>query len=136
MASSDQWGDFGHTTHSKRKAGGKKGKVVLKMNWTYELTDGRIGTLKFMGSTEFAKGTWVGLELANGFKGKHNGTVEGTKYFSVNVKGQGVMVKADKIAKRVCVYLQFAKLRHYTFVLLHTPHRLHPRKENLAKKPR
>merc|ERR1719266_2167118 len=44
-----------------------------------------------MGSTEFAKG----------FKGKHNGTVEGTKYFSVNVKGQGVMVKADKVKKRV-----------------------------------
>merc|ERR1719203_1318986 len=54
-----------------------------------------------MGSTEFAKGTWVGLELANGFKGKHNGTVEGTKYFSVNVKGQGVMVKAEKVKKRV-----------------------------------
>merc|ERR1719189_1525529 len=56
-----------------------------------------------MGSTEFAKGTWVGLELANGFKGKHNGTVEGTKYFSVNVKGQGVMVKAEKVKKRVCL---------------------------------
>merc|ERR1719361_1134008 len=54
-----------------------------------------------MGSTEFAKGTWVGLELANGFKGKHNGTVEGTKYFSVNVKGQGVMVEAEKVKKRV-----------------------------------
>merc|ERR1712087_456999 len=91
----------GHKSVSKRKAGGKGGKLVLKMNWTYELTDGRIGTLKFMGSTEFAKGTWVGLELANGFKGKHNGTVEGTKYFSVNVKGQGVMVKAEKVKKRV-----------------------------------
>merc|ERR1712130_738074 len=66
-----------------------------------------------MGSTEFAKGTWVGLELANEFKGKHNGTVEGTKYFAVNVKGQGVMVKAEKIKKRVCSRRLFAKLRSY-----------------------
>merc|ERR1712087_354766 len=91
----------GHKSVSKRKSSGKGGKLVLKMNWTYELVDGRIGTLKFMGSTEFAKGTWVGLELANEFKGKHNGTVEGTKYFAVNVKGQGVMVKAEKIKKGV-----------------------------------
>ena len=112
MAASE-WGQYGHTSHSKRKAGGKGGKLVLKMNWTYELVDGRIGTLKFMGSTEFAKGTWVGLELANEFKGKHNGTVEGTKYFAVNVKGQGVMVKAEKIKKRVCSCRLFAKLRSF-----------------------
>lgn len=71
------WGQYGHNTHTKRKKGGKKGDLVLKMNWTYELDDGRIGTLKFMGAVEFAKGTWVGLELSDDFKGKHNGTVEG-----------------------------------------------------------
>eukprot|EP01084_Bolivina_argentea_P290900 499816_1 len=98
--SNDQWGDYGHTTHSRRKKGGK-GDVVLKMNWTYELKDGRIGVLKFMGATEFEKGTWIGLELSKQFKGKHNGTVEGTKYFAVETKGQGVMIKANKVKKRV-----------------------------------
>mmetsp|Transcript_777 Transcript_777/g.667 ORF Transcript_777/g.667 Transcript_777/m.667 type:complete len:138 (+) Transcript_777:82-495(+) len=97
----DNWGQYGHNTHTKRKKGGKKGELVLKMNWTYELEDGRIGTLKFMGATEFAKGTWCGLELSDQFKGKHNGTVEGTKYFSVLKKGQGIMVKSSKIKKRV-----------------------------------
>eukprot|EP00485_Elphidium_margaritaceum_P021632 CAMPEP_0202712254 /NCGR_PEP_ID=MMETSP1385-20130828/36150_1 /ASSEMBLY_ACC=CAM_ASM_000861 /TAXON_ID=933848 /ORGANISM="Elphidium margaritaceum" /LENGTH=109 /DNA_ID=CAMNT_0049372225 /DNA_START=143 /DNA_END=472 /DNA_ORIENTATION=- len=71
------------------------------MNWTYELEDGRVGTLKFMGNVEFAKGQWIGLELSDKHKGKHNGTVEGTKYFSVLKNGQGVMVKAAKIKKRV-----------------------------------
>ena len=110
MAADSNWGQYGHSTHTKRQKGGNKGKVVLKMNWTYELEDGRIGTVKFMGNTEFAKGNWVGLELAEGFKGKHNGTVEGTKYFAVQKKGQGVMVKANKIKKRVysiCVCTAF-----------------------------
>lgn len=101
----DNWGQYGHSTLKKRQKGGNKGKVVLKMNWTYELEDGRIGTVKFMGSTEFAKGDWIGLELAEEFKGKHNGTVEGTKYFAVQKKGQGVMVKASKIKKRVSTSL-------------------------------
>eukprot|EP01084_Bolivina_argentea_P072237 131199_1 len=96
----DNWGQYGHNSQKRRQKGGK-GDVVLKMNWTYELKDGRIGVLKFMGDTEFAKGTWVGLELSDAFKGKHNGTVEGTKYFSVIKKGQGVMVKASKVKGRV-----------------------------------
>mmetsp|Transcript_31283 Transcript_31283/g.50293 ORF Transcript_31283/g.50293 Transcript_31283/m.50293 type:complete len:138 (+) Transcript_31283:45-458(+) len=97
----DNWGQYGHSTHKKQNAGGKKGDVTLKMNWTYELHDGRIGTLKFMGNVEFAKGLWIGLELSDKFKGKHNGTVEGTKYFSVIKKNQGIMVKADKVKRRV-----------------------------------
>ena len=38
------------------------------------------GTVRFIGSTEFADGTWVGIELDRG-KGKTNGTVDDMTYF-------------------------------------------------------
>ena len=39
----------------------------------------RIGTLRFIGTTEFAKGTWCGVEL-NEATGKNDGAVAGTRY--------------------------------------------------------
>ena len=38
----------------------------------------RIGTLRFIGTTEFAKGTWCGVEL-NEASGKNDGAVAGTR---------------------------------------------------------
>ena len=99
VGSGDLFGQYGAKSHNRRGKGGKKG-VVIKMNWTYELENGKIGTVKYMGPVQHAKGDWVGLELANGFKGKHNGTVEGVQYFNC-VKGQGILVKASKLKKRV-----------------------------------
>ena len=48
----------------------------------------RIGTLQFIGTTEFAKGTWCGIEL-NEASGKNDGAVAGTRYiihFSIRNK--------------------------------------------------
>lgn len=41
----------------------------------------RIGTLRFIGPTEFAKGTWCGVEL-NEANGKNDGAVAGTRYIT------------------------------------------------------
>ena len=41
-------------------------------------TGTRIGTLRFIGTTEFAKGTWCGVEL-NEETGKNDGAVAGTR---------------------------------------------------------
>jgi len=39
----------------------------------------RVGTLRFIGTTEFAKGTWCGVEL-NEPNGKNDGAVAGTRF--------------------------------------------------------
>ncbi|WVW85108.1 hypothetical protein I302_107145 [Kwoniella bestiolae CBS 10118] len=42
------------------------------------------GILRFLGPTQFKEGVWAGVELEGGFagKGKNDGTVEGTSYFT------------------------------------------------------
>jgi len=64
---------------------------------TYQLTDGRIGVVRFIGKTTFRPGIeWFGLELTQG-EGNNNGTVQGLSYFSC-AKGKGVFVQLNKIA--------------------------------------
>jgi dynactin 1 len=49
------------------------------------------GTVRFVGTTAFAGGKWVGVEL-DAPVGKHNGTVQGKSYFSCR-DGHGIFVK-------------------------------------------
>jgi len=64
---------------------------------TYQLKDGRIGVVRFIGKTTFRPGVeWFGLELTQG-KGNNNGTVQGLSYFSC-ARGKGVFVQLNKIA--------------------------------------
>ena len=49
------------------------------------------GTVKFVGTTSFATGKWVGVELDTP-TGKHNGTVQGKSYFTCR-DGHGVFVR-------------------------------------------
>ncbi|KAL1842302.1 hypothetical protein VTJ49DRAFT_5583 [Mycothermus thermophilus] len=44
------------------------------------LNDGREGTVRFVGATQFAPGIWVGVELPDA-TGKNDGAVQGTRYF-------------------------------------------------------
>lgn len=72
-----------------------------KVNRVYELQDGRVGVLKFVGRTFFKPGVdWYGFELNENFKGKNNGSCQGVSYFKCKV-GQGVFVKRAKIVKEV-----------------------------------
>lgn len=41
---------------------------------------GKPGVVKFIGTTKFAPGEWVGVELDMPY-GKNNGAVDGTRYF-------------------------------------------------------
>jgi len=62
---------------------------------TYQLVDGRIGVVRFIGKTTFRPGIeWFGLELTQG-DGNNNGTVQGLSYFSC-AKGKGVFVQLNK----------------------------------------
>merc|ERR1719193_582898 len=79
--------------HSHRRCPISVGKL-------YELTDGRLGLCMYLGRTLFnKKGIWVGLQLENA-EGKHNGTVDGRKYFLCR-EGKGIFVRPHRIRRLV-----------------------------------
>lgn len=60
------------------------------------LTDGRQATVRFVGTTHFAAGDWVGIELDDG-TGKNDGAVQGERYFDCE-PGYGMFVRPPAIA--------------------------------------
>lgn len=60
------------------------------------LTDGRQGTVRFIGTTHFALGDWIGVEL-NDATGKNDGSVQGERYFDCD-PGYGMFVRPTAIA--------------------------------------
>ncbi|TKA71472.1 hypothetical protein B0A49_02952 [Cryomyces minteri] len=63
----------------------------LHLNQLIELNDGRIGTIRFLGTTNFAPGDWVGVEFEDAV-GKNNGSVQGERYFDCEA-GHGLLTK-------------------------------------------
>jgi kinesin family protein 13 len=53
------------------------------------------GVVAYIGGTEFASGTWIGVEL-DAPKGKNDGSIQGVRYFSCRPK-YGMFVRADKL---------------------------------------
>ncbi|XP_049855904.1 kinesin-like protein KIF13A isoform X3 [Schistocerca gregaria] len=53
------------------------------------------GVVAYVGGTEFAQGTWVGVAL-DAPTGKNDGTVQGVRYFTCKPKC-GIFVRADKL---------------------------------------
>ena len=56
---------------------------------------GSKGTIRFVGSTSFATGRWVGIELDEPV-GKNDGSVQGERYFECKA-GHGVFVRASQV---------------------------------------
>ncbi|XP_043910945.1 CAP-Gly domain-containing linker protein 3 isoform X2 [Protopterus annectens] len=62
------------------------------------LVDGqKVGTLRFCGTTEFASGQWIGVELDEP-EGKNDGSVGGIQYFVCPSK-HGIFAPVSKISK-------------------------------------
>jgi dynactin 1 len=59
------------------------------------LLDGRHGTVRFVGSTHFAAGDWIGLELDEP-TGKNDGSVLGERYFDCE-HGFGMFIRPSAV---------------------------------------
>ncbi|XP_067931431.1 kinesin-like protein KIF13A isoform X2 [Watersipora subatra] len=57
------------------------------------------GYVQFVGETDFATGTWIGVELDRP-RGKNNGAVQGKSYFSCK-SNHGVFVRHDRLIEDV-----------------------------------
>jgi dynactin 1 len=60
--------------------------------------DGEKATVHFIGDVHYAKGTFCGVVTNDPTKGKNDGSVKGTRYFTCP-KGRGLMVKLRDVTK-------------------------------------
>ncbi|XP_077126059.1 kinesin-like protein KIF13A isoform X2 [Ranitomeya variabilis] len=59
--------------------------------------DNKLGTVRYIGTVDFSRGVWVGVELHVQL-GKHDGTVKGKEYFRCKPK-YGVFVRPNRLTK-------------------------------------
>ncbi|XP_025109929.1 CAP-Gly domain-containing linker protein 3-like isoform X2 [Pomacea canaliculata] len=62
------------------------------------LCNNELGTIRYIGPTEFGEGTWLGVELRSP-KGKNDGSVQGKRYFTCK-PDHGLLVKPSKVTVR------------------------------------
>lgn len=73
--------------------------LALGVGQTIELNDGRKAVVRFLGSTAFAPGEWVGVELDEG-TGKNDGSVKGDRYFECE-PNHGMFLRAAGVSRIV-----------------------------------
>jgi len=75
----------------------------ISVGGIYELVDGRICTIKYIGETHFAGGEWIGVELdPSSGPGKNDGEIGSKRYFKTPKNPpRGLFVRRSKIGGEV-----------------------------------
>lgn len=69
------------------------------------------GTVRFIGTTTFAPGKWIGIELDDA-KGKNNGLIQGKAYFQCP-DNHGLMVRQNQLQVWSDTKLTTFKIRYF-----------------------
>ncbi|KAF2270674.1 hypothetical protein CC78DRAFT_557376 [Lojkania enalia] len=74
---------------------------------TVDVPGGMHGVVKFIGSVRGKKGVFAGVELSKEYaaRGKNDGDVEGTRYFTTSVPGSGIFLPIHRATKRASATL-------------------------------
>ncbi|CAB4036196.1 Hypothetical predicted protein [Paramuricea clavata] len=67
----------------------------LRIGQVISVGDSKVGSIRYIGTTEFASGEWVGVELELPV-GRNDGSVNGKRYFTCKPR-YGTFVRADKV---------------------------------------
>ncbi|KAJ7519701.1 hypothetical protein O6H91_20G051600 [Diphasiastrum complanatum] len=60
----------------------------------------QIGTVRYIGPVEGHKGLWIGVDWDNG-QGRHNGSVNGVRYFQTSTESSGSFVRSQNLSTGV-----------------------------------
>ncbi|KAF2498391.1 hypothetical protein BU16DRAFT_455604 [Lophium mytilinum] len=74
----------------------------LEVGDTVDVPGGMHGTIKFIGSVRGKKGLFAGVELSREFasRGKNDGDVDGTRYFTTSIPGSGIFLPYHRASRR------------------------------------
>ncbi|KAL8946504.1 MAG: hypothetical protein Q9222_007112 [Ikaeria aurantiellina] len=74
----------------------------LEVGDIVDVPGGMHGTIKFIGEVKGKNGTFAGVELSREWaaRGKNDGDVEGTRYFTTSIPGSGIFLPSNKAYKR------------------------------------
>ena len=83
--------------------------VVIGQRVALKEAEGRIhpaGTVRYVGEVDGHKGVWVGIEWDNPSRGRHDGEVQGKRYFRCSVEGENSasFVRPQKLQHGVTLY--------------------------------
>ncbi|XP_070572667.1 CAP-Gly domain-containing linker protein 1-like isoform X9 [Ptychodera flava] len=85
------------STGGRSGAGEAPDNLGLKVGDRVLVSGSKLGTLRYIGTTEFAKGEWCGVELVEEL-GKNDGAVAGTRYFTCKPK-YGLFAPIHKVTR-------------------------------------
>ncbi|XP_062863761.1 CAP-Gly domain-containing linker protein 4 isoform X2 [Trichomycterus rosablanca] len=89
----------GSAETSPRGPGTNGGTVTLHLGMQVLLSSANeMGTIRYLGTADFAPGLWLGLELRSA-KGRNDGSVGSRRYFSCR-PGHGVLVRPSRVTYR------------------------------------
>ncbi|XP_031640761.1 tubulin-specific chaperone E [Contarinia nasturtii] len=71
----------------------------LEVGARIRVGDNDLATIKYIGKVDGHAGLYIGVEWDNPERGKHNGTVDGVKYFETSYPTSGSMIRPGKIAE-------------------------------------
>ncbi|XP_017149966.1 tubulin-specific chaperone E [Drosophila miranda] len=69
------------------------------------------GTVRYVGEVMGHMGTWLGIEWDDGMRGKHNGIVDGKRYFQTQMPTAGSFIRPGKVGP--CASLEDAARERY-----------------------